>query len=40
MICYKYQMTRFEQFASIFGLEPDDLRDVTNQEVNTLDFIV
>ena len=38
MIYYKFQMTKSEQFAAMFGLEPDDLRNVTDQEANTLDF--
>lgn len=38
MIYYKFQMTKSEQFAAMYGLEPDDLRNVTDQEANTLDF--
>lgn len=38
MIYYKFQMTRSERFATMFGLEPDDFSIVANQAPNTLDF--
>ena len=38
MIYYKFQMTRSERFATMFGLEPDDFSIAANQAPNTLDF--
>ena len=37
MIYYKYQMTRSEHFASIFGLSPDELSDTKSEQPDDMD---
>lgn len=38
MIYYKFRMTKSEQLAAMFGLEPDDFRKTDNTKPAELDF--